>query len=193
LRIGALREAFEESGLLLARPSTARGVGALFCEGAAIETMGAARAAIDRGEESFLEHCRAAGLVLALDALAPFAHWITPKGMPKRFDTMFYCAIAPESQRALCDGREAVDACWMTPQDALEAGRDGRRKIIFPTRLNLERLAMFDSATRVLAACTESAPVTIEPQILSEDGVMVLRIPENAGYVTTRELLDNAI
>lgn len=190
LKICAVREAFEESGVLLARPAGRRGVGAPFATAAQTEAIGALRQAIDKGEASFLDALVAHGLVLALDGLVPFAHWITPEGMPKRFDTWFYVAETPPEQLAACDGREAVDATWIRPQDALAAAREGRRTIIFPTRLNVEKLAESSGAHAALEAARTRRIVTVEPKVVKEDGEMILTIPAEAGYSVTREPLE---
>jgi 8-oxo-dGTP pyrophosphatase MutT (NUDIX family) len=190
LKICAVREAFEESGVLLARPMHARGAGAPFATPAQILDIGLLRAAIDKGEASFLDALIEHGLVLALDALTPFAHWITPEGMPKRFDTWFYIAETPPEQAAACDGREAVDAVWIPPEDALKAAREGRRTIIFPTRLNIEKLAESSGAHAAIEAARTRPVVTVLPKVIKENGEMILTIPAEAGYSVTREPLE---
>ena len=189
LKICAIREAFEESGVLLARPADARGAGKTLANFAQTEAIALNREAIEKGCASFLEAVATAKLVLALDALTTFAHWITPKTMPKRFDTWFYIAAAPSDQVAACDGREAVDACWITPGDALRDAQEARRKIIFPTRLNVEMLAESATVASALDAARGRRIVTVEPVIVREEGAMVLTIPAEAGYSVTREPL----
>lgn len=190
LKICAIREAFEESGVLLARPVRERGVGARFATAEQILDIGLLRAAIDKGEASFLDALIGHGLVLAMDALTSFAHWITPEGMPKRFDTWFYIAETPPEQAAACDGREAVDAVWIPPQEALKAAREGRRTIIFPTRLNIEKLAESTGAHGAIDAARTRPVVTVLPKIVKENGEMILTIPAEAGYSVTREPLE---
>ncbi|MDX2234882.1 MAG: NUDIX hydrolase [Hyphomonadaceae bacterium] len=192
LRICAIREAFEESGVLLARPAGRRGAGAPLAEAADTAAIVGLREAIDKGEVSFLRTIAEAGLVLALDALVRFAHWITPLGMPKRFDTHFYIARTPSEQLAACDGREAVDACWIRPADALADNDAGRRKIIFPTRLNVELLAGAATVDEAIAASMARRIVTVEPLIVREGETLVLTIPAEAGYAVTREPLTSA-
>lgn len=187
LRICAIREAFEESGVLLARPANARGAGAALAPAASTLQIAGMREAVDKGEANFLDVVRGAGLVLALDTLTPFAHWITPQGLPKRFDTWFYIANAPADQVAACDGREAVDACWITPDAALADAAADRRKIIFPTRLNVELLAKSATAAEAIAAARTRTIVTVEPKMVKEPEGMVLTIPAEAGYSVTRE------
>ena len=190
LKICAVREAFEESGVLLARPARARGAGGPLAGASQIMEIGKLRAAIDTGEHPFLDALMTFGLVLALDTLTPFAHWITPEGMPKRFDTWFYIAETPPEQAAACDGREAVDACWIEPEDALKAAREGRRMIIFPTRLNVEKLAESRSTRAAIEAARTRPVVTVLPKVIEENGVLILSIPAEAGYSVTREPLE---
>ena len=187
LRIAALREAFEESGLLLAR--TARG--GPFAPPEALASLHAQRDEISTGKASFRQAIADAGLVLALDGLHRFAHWITPEGMGKRFDTHFFIAAAPDDQVAACDGWEAVEAVWLEPNAALAEGRAGLRQIIFPTRLNLEMLAQSLSVDEALGAARARRIVTVTPQIVSEGGGRTLVIPAEAGYSVTREPFTN--
>lgn len=189
-RVAAIREAFEESGLLLARPRAARGAGRAMAAPETFTSVFEHRDAIAAGKASFLDAIARAELVLALDALTPYAHWITPEGMPKRFDTRFYIAQAPEAQEALCDGSETVDACWITPEDALAAMREKRRTIIFPTRLNLEMLGASATAGEAVAAAASRTIVPVTPVIKRIDGAQMLTIPAEAGYSVTQEALE---
>ncbi len=189
-RIAAVREAFEESGILLARRREARGAERPLVDASAFVATAEAREPIARGEASFLEMIADLGLVLALDALVPFAHWITPAMMPKRFDTRFYLARTPEAQVELCDGAETVDAVWITPHEALSAMREGRRKIIFPTRLNLEKLAESGDAEHAFAAARARTIVTVTPRVEQRNGAPTLIIPAEAGYSVTEEPLE---
>ena len=109
LRIGAIREAYEEAGILLAEGLD----GAHFAEVCDPEV----RSAVDHGRTAFIDVVRELGVRLRLDALAVFARWITPTMMPKRFDTWFYAVRAPADQVAAADGREAVDAEWIAPAE----------------------------------------------------------------------------
>ena len=104
-RIGAVRETFEECGILLARDAKSQQLVDAVRAGE-IETRH--RAALNKGERNFSEILKTEGIVPALDALVPFAHWITPVGMPKRFDTQFYLAVAPADQLGAHDGHESV-------------------------------------------------------------------------------------
>lgn len=127
-RIAAIREAYEESGILLARHRAARGAGAPLVGADSALGLAPFRAEVDRGERPFLDLMREHDLVLALDRLIHFGHWITPVMMPKRFDTHFYIAPAPAGQVAAHDGRETTDAVWLSASQALEQEKQGRRR-----------------------------------------------------------------
>ena len=102
-RIAAIRETFEESGILLAKP---RGSNTLVDAKQAGEIEAANRAALCEGKTTFLKILTDNGALLTLDELVPYAHWITPEGMPKRFDTWFFLAAAPPEQAGAHDGKE---------------------------------------------------------------------------------------
>jgi 8-oxo-dGTP pyrophosphatase MutT (NUDIX family) len=160
LRIAALRETFEECGVLLARPAGRP------------ELVGASR--LEGIAERYREHLRSGAgaidellsgedLELACDLLVPFSRWITPEDSPKRFDTFFYLAAAPADQAALHDGHESVDSLWTTVADAAAAAAAGRRKIILPTLANLRLLG---ESTSVAEALTAASRRRIEPILL---------------------------
>src|SRR5262245_12029370 len=104
-RIAAIRETFEESGILLARP---RGAKELVDVRRATEIAAAHRGDLNDGRTTFLKVLADSGMQLALDELMPYAHWITPEGMPKRYDTWFFLAAAPPEQLGAHDGREST-------------------------------------------------------------------------------------
>src|ERR1700759_4898204 len=136
-RIAAIRETFEESGILLARP---KGAKALVDAKRAGEIEAAHRADLNEGKITFFKVLTDNGMLLALDQLVPYAHWITPEGMPKRFDTWFFLAAAPSDQLGAHDGKESTDSIWVSPREALAGGDSGRFKLPFPTTRNLIRL-----------------------------------------------------
>jgi len=174
LRIGAIREAFEETGILLAQTP----------QGAPFEDPCAAsvRSAVDSGEVAFIDVIRELGVHLRLDVLAIFARWITPTMMLKRFDTWFYVMSAPPGQVAACDGRETVDAEWISPSEAIRLAAVGERTIIFPTLMNLKLLAEAASAQDCIARARQRRLVTVLPEVSIENGERVLVIPPDAGY-----------
>lgn len=190
-QIAAIREAFEESGLLMARPRSARGVRNALVGAETAQAMAPMRAQVDRREVNFLDLIKAHDLVLALDVLIHFGHWITPEIMPKRFDTHFYLAPAPANQIASHDGRETTDAVWLNPQKALEMEASGQATIIFPTRMNLKKLMPAKTLETARARFEGMPVVTVLPMAgKAEDGTPCLHIPEEAGYGQTVEPLD---
>ena len=189
-RVAAIREAFEESGIILARPASSRGAGAALVGQDVAEALGPMRGAIDRREASFLELIKQHDLVLALDALVHFGHWITPTMMPKRFDTHFYLAATPAGQVAEQDGRETTEAVWVGPQQALDQEAAGKATIIFPTRMNLGKLAETATTDAALARFASEPVVTVLPVVgKDDDGSPCLHIPEEAGYIQVTEPL----
>src|SRR5258708_4669026 len=111
----AIREAFEESGILLARDAD---TGELLTA-RRLEGLGSFRQALEKRQVGLAEMLRSERLRLAYDQLVHFAHWITPENMPKRFDTHFFVAKSPLGHEGSHDGRESVDSIWITPQNAI--------------------------------------------------------------------------
>lgn len=182
LRIAAIREAYEESAVLLAR--TPDGAWTTLDERA-----GGAREPVSKGERPFIDLVRELGLKLDLGALTRFARWVTPVMMPKRFDTWFYVAVAPELQLAAADGWETVDAEWIAPSEALRLAETGERKIIFPTRMNLQLLAESADAASATLAASLRPEVIVEPKVQRRPDGDVLVIPPEAGYGAVEESL----
>jgi 8-oxo-dGTP pyrophosphatase MutT (NUDIX family) len=178
-RIAAIRETFEESGILLARP---KGSNALVDAKRAGEIEAAHRAELCEGKISFLEVLTDNGMVLALDELVPYAHWITPEGMPKRFDTWFFIAAAPPDQLGTHDGKESTDSIWVSPREALEGGETGRFKLPFPTTRNLIKLGKQQTVKAALDDSRGKKVVTVTPVMTRTDKGRQLRIPLEAGY-----------
>jgi len=179
LRVAAIRETFEEAGVLLARGRGAR-------ELVDANTLGGIearhRAALHAGQRSLAEIAEREDLELACDRLVPFAHWITPLFMPKRFDTWFFLVEAPPDQVALHDGHESVDSLWITPADADAERRAGQRSIIFPTLLNLRRLGRAKSVAEAFAAARREPIVTVLPRVEKRGDVPTMILPADAGY-----------
>lgn len=180
LRVAAIRETFEECGVLLAR---GRGDQALVSAARLREIEAAHRAAMTRRERSFGAILAAENLVLAPETMVPFAHWITPEHVPKRFDTHFFLAAAPTDQVALHDGEEAVDSVWITPASAIEGTKTGVYKLVFPTQMNLQKLARHTLSAPAMTAARASRVVTVVPvQERASGGKRVLRLPLEADY-----------
>jgi len=178
-RIAAIRETFEESGILLARP---KGSQALIDARRAGEIEAAHRTDLNDRKITFLEVLTDNGMMLALDELVPYAHWITPEGMPKRFDTWFFLAAAPPDQLGAHDGRESTDSIWVSPREALAGGETGRFKLPFPTTRNLIKLGKQPSVKAALDDSRDKSIVTVMPVMTRLNGGRQLRIPKEAGY-----------
>jgi 8-oxo-dGTP pyrophosphatase MutT (NUDIX family) len=110
IQVAAIREAFEECGILLARATGEDGL----ISGGRLAELERYRNALHAGELSMLEFAEREDIRLACNELTHFAHWITPENLPKRFDTHFYLAMAPADHLALHDGHESVDSVWIT-------------------------------------------------------------------------------
>jgi len=104
----------------------------------------------------------------------PYAHWITPEGVPKRFDTWFYLAQANSAQLAVCDGWETVDAEWIAPAEAIRLAAAGERTVIFPTRMNLKLLAEASSGADAVARAKARKLVPVLPVVTPREGGPVL-------------------
>ncbi|TCP17458.1 MBL fold metallo-hydrolase [Simplicispira metamorpha] len=146
--MAAIRESFEELGILLARHPDGRMAGA------------ADIAAIDR-HQPFAAQCQAHGLTLAADSVYLLAHWTADRDLPKRFDVPFLVAHMPEGQTPVADEQEQFEPVWVHPQDALERHAAGSFFMIYPTIRTLERLAKFASADAVLAAVANEQPLWV--------------------------------
>jgi 8-oxo-dGTP pyrophosphatase MutT (NUDIX family) len=164
----AVRETFEESGVLLAGPSPDSVLADV-----STDEWEAERTALEAREQSLSELLARRGLLLRADLLRPVAHWITPEAEPKRFDTRFFVARVPDGQVCRAAGGEADRRLWVRPQDALDRGLG----MMPPTAAVLADLA---SAPDVAAAL--AAPRTIRPVLpqfaLGEDGEAVIRLPD---------------
>lgn len=143
--IAAIRESFEELGVLLARH--ADGSHATTADVAALDRHG-----------PFVAQSVARNLTLAADEVFVLAHWITDRDLPRRFDVPFLVARMPEGQEPVADEKEQFEPVWVRPADALERHRAGQFFIIFPTIRTLERLKPFERVDAVLASCSGEHP-----------------------------------
>lgn len=178
LRVCAIRETFEEAGLLLARRG---GTGALLT-GGEVTTLQAELLGRLGHPADFTELVVEGGLELATDLLVPFAHWITPVIRPRRYDTYFFLAPAPTEQEALHDGHEAVASIWVAPAQAAADGAAGRVKMIFATRFNLQKLARSATSEAAFAAARTDTIVTVCPVYRETPQGLMWCIPIEAGY-----------
>jgi len=185
MQIGAIREAFEESGVLLARPEGSDDL----ISGDRLATLEGYRTTLHSGEVALKDFLESEGLRLACDRLVHFAHWVTPDMMPKRFDTHFFIARAPEDHVLLHDGHESVDSVWIRPQQVLDDAAAGHRTVIFPTLRNVEKLADSSTVDAAIEAARAKPIVTVTPWTEKRDDGVWLRIPVEAGYRISEELM----
>jgi 8-oxo-dGTP pyrophosphatase MutT (NUDIX family) len=192
-RVAAIRETFEECGVLFARPNQPTGtIDAQLVDAETLKKVAHThRAPLASGLADFDAVLTEYGLCAATDLLTHFAHWITPRNQPKRYDTHFFLAEAPAHHLAVHDGEEAVDSLWITPRQVLSDTKAGRFKLVFATQMNLTKLANFKTAAEAIAATRESDIVTVLPDVSNIDGTRrVLRIPIEAGYGASEFLVD---
>lgn len=184
-QIAAIREAFEECGVLLARP---RGSDALIPAERAEDLLGRYRQSM-AASSAFADLVVAERLDLALDRLVPFAHWIAPAWAPARFDTRFYLAPVPAEHRVQHDGQESLHATWVRPLAAIGDAEAGRCTIVFPTRMQLGKLGRCATVAEALERATAEPIVTVYPiQVETPDGP-ALKIPAEANYPLTQILI----
>lgn len=169
--VAALRELFEETGVLLARGASGE---ALPCAADDPLLVGAREALLEE-RLSFLEVLESLEAGLALSEVVYFAHWITPVAEARRYDTRFFLARLPAGCEATADPRETAEALWLTPAEALRRFRDGHLPMVFPTASTLEALAGFASAEDALAASRGRPVAPILPRLVrTERGVGIV-------------------
>ncbi len=184
--VAALRECFEEAGVLLAYRGDGPGADDTVLEAHDADTrhrLAAMRVALNAGEVRFLDACRREGLRLATDRVHYFSHWITPEPAPKRYDTRFFVAAVPAGQVPIHDDYETVDTVWVRPDDALARAKAGEFDLIFPTMKNLEAISRFTTSGELLAAAAavERVP-TVLPRVVADERGFRILLPGDPGY-----------
>lgn len=173
----AIRELFEEAGVLLARTRSGAWADS--------DSLAPERQALNAGRRSWSEFLKQHDLQLAADALHYFSYWITPRGLPKRFATRFFAAALPEGQRASHCGIETTNSCWVAPRLALEQNAEGGFELPWPTIMTLRALRDFDSAAAVLRWAAEHGRRGVErvlPVIVHRDGQRQFLMPGDPEY-----------
>ena len=178
LYIAAVREVFEESGIL-------------FAEGASLEHAGRATTMLREGK-AFAAVLADMRLRLQTSSLAPWSRWITPAApsvMNKRFDTRFFVAAVPAGQVAVHDNVEATDSIWLKPRAALELHRDGLIELAPPQIMTLAHISRFDNVQAAMAHARSSLPPVILPHPMDIDGTRVICYPGDEQHpVKTRAM-----
>lgn len=182
LQIAAIREVFEECGILLAR----RSPDTRLLSREAVASLDHYRALIHKGDLAFADFLIEQKLMLATDQLQLFAHWITPDIMRKRFDTLFYLAVAPD-QQASHDQKESVDSVWIRPAKAIVDAAAGQYSIIFPTMRNIVKLAKYRDTQAAFKQTKEEKIVTVKPWTEKRADGLYLCITPEAGYDKSEE------
>ncbi len=175
----AVRETFEESGVLLAglpgddKPAVPSG-----------PSWEADRLALTAGELTLAGLLAGRGLVVRADLLLPWARWVTPSAEPRRFDARFFAAVLPPGQEAAGHAAEADHVAWLSPAGAIESARAGEISMLPPTAVTLHEFASAVAAGRgpaeIVGGRREFNPVT--PRMVLEDGVVWLLVPDEIEY-----------
>ena len=177
VRAAAIRELFEEAGVLLAYRDGAM----LPIPEDQVAHFDRYRRAFQQRQGSLEEMARAEKLMLATDRLGYFAHWITPEGMPKRFDTHFFVTTAPAEQQAAHDRLETSEGIWIAPSEALARFERNEFPLVFATIYQLRELATFDSVQTALDhSATHRVPARM-PILVQEDGKARVFLQEDEG------------
>jgi len=179
--VAVLRELFEEAGVLLA--TRADGSLLSFARNDDERRFVEHRRALNAGQRRFLDICGEERLLLAVERVHYFAHWVTPQGAPRRYDTRFFVAAAPPDQTPAHDAAEVIDETWLSPKEALRLHREGQIDLIFPTIRNLQAIARFERSSDLLDAAAAAGHVPlIEPRVVVDGRAMRILLPGDPGY-----------
>jgi len=184
--VAALRECFEESGVLLARHRTDGEAGGALLDTSDPEVaarFAAYRDALNDQRLGLLDICRQEDLVLVVDDVHYVSHWITPELAPRRYDTRFFITAAPTGQTAHHDETETIATIWVRPTEALARVSAGEIELLPPTIANLRSIEGFTSTAEVVAWASQVTHVTtVLPIVLIEDGHILILRPGDTGY-----------
>jgi 8-oxo-dGTP pyrophosphatase MutT (NUDIX family) len=203
LFVAAIRETFEEAGVLLARDARGSVVDLSAPETAA--RYAAYRLELHEGRITLSELVRREGLIFAPDLLLPYSHWITPEVEPRRFDTRFFLARLPEGQLPVHDRMELTESRWLPPAFALAEHAAGRIVLMPPTLKTIEELLSFSNTGQIFDAARSQRIVTIFPEAFRTADSFGVRLPHDSEYTlaafrqpprpgeTTRIVMENGI
>ncbi len=178
IRAAAIRELFEEANVLLAY----HGDTILAINATNSARFAEYRRAFNTGMGSLLAMAQSEQLVLATDQLAYFAHWITPEGLPKRYDTHFFLAHAPDFQETVYDPRETSAGIWIQPAIAIERCQQASFPLAFPTFQQLRLLSAFHSVAEAFASVTNHYVTTSLPILEQQQGRAYVYLPADPAH-----------
>ncbi len=173
----AIRELFEETGILLADLSSLD------------EDIASVRDALNEGSQDWADFVRRKQLSLHCGELHYFNHWITPSTEPKRYTTRFFLTTLPDDQNGEHCGGELTESCWITATDMLAAERRGDVKLIYPTVKSLESIARYRSLEELVEwarSCVEWGLTTMQPVIIERNGKREVVLPGDIDYPSAR-------
>ena len=185
-RVCALRELFEEAGILLAR-----WISGELCTADPVpdgDRLAAYRGQIDQDEISMTELAKRENLVYDFDQLVYVDRWITPEARHIRFDTRFYLAFCPEGQHASSDQKETVQGLWMSPREAIDANLRGSIALSPPAVETLEMLAPFETRSSLLGFLEDREPRTVLPILTKATDGPVILFPWDEEYEVLNQL-----
>jgi len=168
----AIREVFEETGILLATADFS-------CD---LEEV---RDQLNSGQLAWSKAVGDYGFTMHCDQLHYFAHWVTPLSEPRRFSTRFFLAVLPEGQVATHDGQELTDSCWMTASDVLQSARAGDMQLIYPTYSTLKEIRNLNSTNDIVSwakSHTQSGIDEVLPAIIDSGSGKTVVLPGDARY-----------
>jgi 8-oxo-dGTP pyrophosphatase MutT (NUDIX family) len=172
--VAAIREAFEETGILVASDSA----GEPAASAAASPDTRAAQIQLHRGERTFGEILATLDVTLSGGAIEYIAHWITPRAEPRRYDTRFFAVLVPAGEEARPDGSEITEARWLPPEIALELHAEGDLPMVFPTIKTLGTLSGFESVDALMASFAGRPIPAILPRLVRTPTGVGIEIPE---------------
>jgi len=174
--IGAIRETFEETGILLAK--NVSGLPVSFVEKGTRKRFAAYRRQLNKSEITLGDIARKEELLFLPEVLIPYAHWITPTFEPKRFSARFFLAKMPEGQMPITDADELTESIWGTPKNLLEMQAAGKIILMPPTLKTIEELSVFDSVDELFDAARQKAIYPVMPQLKNK----ALLLPHDPEY-----------
>ena len=181
LFLAAIRETFEEAGVLFARDQKGMPLSA-----EQAQALAGCRSELHEGNRTPAEMARREGLCFAPDLLVPYAHWITPEAEPRRFDTRFFLAALPPGQMASHDRQELCESRWLSPVAALAEQAAGKIALMPPTLKTMEELSTFATLPDLFAEARAQRIRTILPEIFQTREEVGIRLPTDAEYTGAR-------